>query len=251
VGLGDGFIGHGWFFLLEGCVMREDLADGVTVYLGDCQEILPTLGKVDAVVTDPPYGIGENSRKAASRGLLASPTDYGDFDWDRPIDAATLALVRGAGRWCIMFGGNYYDAPASSCWLVWDKLNNGDFADCELAWTNLPKAVRIMRWMWNGMLRAEKGAREHPTQKPREVMKWCIEQLPEPNRTILDPFMGSGTTGVAAVKLGRKFIGIEIEPKYFDIARRRISDALKQPDLFIEKPKPAVQESWADMWSKD
>lgn len=224
---------------------KEVLAEGIVLYNADCREVLPGLPRFDAVVTDPPYGINENSRKVASRGKLAAPVDYGEFDWDRePIDAETLALVRAAGRWAIIFGGNYYDAPAASCWLVWDKLNgDNDFADCELAWTNLPKAVRRIQWRWNGMIRAEKGAREHPTQKPREVMKWCIEQIPEPNRTIIDPMMGSGTTGVAAVKLGRKFTGIERVPAYFEISLRRIEAALRQPDLFIEKPKPMKQES--------
>jgi site-specific DNA-methyltransferase (adenine-specific)/modification methylase len=125
-----------------------------------------------------------------------------------------------------------------------------DFADCELAWTNLQRAVRRIRFLWNGMIRAEKDIeREHPTQKPIEVMRWCLGFIPDA-RTILDPFMGSGTTGVAAIKLGRKFIGIEIEPKYFDIACRRIEEAARQPDLFIERPKPPVQESWDEMWKR-
>ena len=230
----------------------EHLAEGVTLHCGDCREILPTLPKVDAVVTDPPYGIGENSRKVASRGKLARPIDYGDFDWDRePPDAEIIRLIRSRSIWQIFFGGNFFELPPSSCWLVWDKKNGtNDFADCELAWTNLPKAVRRIEWLWNGMIRKGDDVREHPTQKPEGVMMWCIEQLPADAQSILDPFMGSGTTGVAAVKLGRKFIGIEIEPKYFDIACRRISEALKKPDMFIEKPKPAVQESWADMWAK-
>jgi site-specific DNA-methyltransferase (adenine-specific)/modification methylase len=223
---------------------KETLAEGVELYLGDCREILPTLGKVDAVVTDPPYGIGENSKRVASRGKMATPIDYGHFDWDRePMDAVALGLIRTKSDWQIIFGGNYFPLPPATCWLVWDKLNgDNDFADCELAWTNIPKAVRRIQWRWNGMIRAEAGTREHPTQKPREVMKWCIEHLPSGCRTLLDPFMGSGTTGVAAVKLGRKFIGIEIESRYFEIALRRISEALKQPDLFIEKPKPPKQE---------
>jgi site-specific DNA-methyltransferase (adenine-specific)/modification methylase len=224
---------------------KETLAEGVDLYLGDCREILPTLGKVDAVVTDPPYGIGENSRKVASRGKLAAPKDYGNFDWDRsPPDAAVIEMVRARSRWQIMFGGNFFTLPPSSCWLVWDKKNGtNDFADCELAWTNLPKAVRRIEWLWNGMIRKGDDFREHPTQKPEGVMKWCIEQLPDDCATILDPFMGSGTTGVAAVKLGRKFIGIEIEPKYFDIACKRIQAALDAPDMFVEAPKPAKQEA--------
>lgn len=172
--------------------------------------------------------------------------DYGHAVWDdQPIGDDLMALVKASGRWQIIFGGNYYACPPASCWLVWDKENGStDFADCELAWTNLDKAVRRIRFMWHGMLRANGETRgDHPTQKPIGVMRWAIQQLPADARTILDPFMGSGTTGVAAVKLGRKFTGIEIEPTYFDIACRRISDALKQPDMFIAPPAAvAVQD---------
>ena len=224
---------------------RVDLLDGrVTLYRGDCREILPTLGKVDAVVTDPPYGINENSRKVASRGKLAAPKDYGEFKWDAaPIDSSTVALLQASSRWQIIFGGNYFTLGPTSCWLVWDKQNGtNDFSDCELAWTNLQKAVRRIYWRWNGMIRRGDDVREHPTQKPEGVMKWCIEHLPDGVETICDPFMGSGTTGVAAVKLGRKFIGIEIDARYFDIACRRIEDAAKQPDMFVEPTSKPVQE---------
>jgi len=225
---------------------RVETIGNATLYLGDCRDILPTLGKVDAVVTDPPYGIGESAGKAKTRtsGLTSKVKsaqlyrkDYGDDDWDdKPIDAELMAAVRSAGRWNIIFGGNYYEVPATSCWLVWDKLNGAtDFADCELAWTNLPKAVRRIQFLWNGCMRAQGETRgDHPTQKPIGVMKWAIGHLPAPSDTILDPFMGSGTTGVAAVQMGRKFIGIEREPKYFDIACRRIEDAQRQGDMFLE-----------------
>jgi DNA modification methylase len=204
-----------------------------TLYLGSCEDILPTLPKVDAVVTDPPYGIGEAAKPSASRvrqtKLWNAARDVRQYDagkWDNsPITPEALQQVRNAGRWQIIFGGNYYDCPPAKCWLVWDKVNSGDYADCELAWTNLPQAVRLIRYMWNGMIR-EKGAQrgDHPTQKPVEVMKWCISHLPDPAETILDPFMGSGTTGVAALQMGRKFIGIEREPKYFEAACRRIRE---------------------------
>ncbi len=212
-----------------------------TLYLGDCLDIIPALERVDAVITDPPYGIGEAAGANKSRGNLAIAKDYGVDAWDNnPIDKVLMDFVVNAGRAVIIFGGNYYPMPAASCWLVWDKENGAnDFADAELAWTNLPKAVRLIRYRWNGMLRANNEQRgDHPTQKPLGVMRWCIDQAGNP-QTILDPFMGSGTTGVAAVQMGRKFIGIEREPKYFDIACRRIEDATRQEQLFPpEIPKP-------------
>ena len=222
----------------------EHLAEGVSLYLGDCREILPTLGRFDAVVTDPPYGIGEAAGANKSRRKMAIAKDYGSSTWDDSTadEAVSLAISKATNS--IVFGGNYYNFPPTPCWLVWDKLNSGDFADCELAWTNLQKAVRRIQFRWNGMIRQNNEPRgDHPTQKPIEVMRWVIQQLPEDAMTILDPFMGSGTTGVAAVKLGRKFTGIELEPKYFDIACRRIADAMKQPDFFVERPAPVKQET--------
>lgn len=225
------------------------LLDGrVRLINADCREVLSGLHGIDACVTDPPYGIGEAAGKNASRGNLAVAKDYGDDDWDdEPISPELMAEVRKAARWSIIFGGNYYDCPPASCWLVWDKENgSNDFADCELAWTNLPKAVRRLRFMWNGMLRAHGEPRgDHPTQKPIGVMKWCIEQLPREAETILDPFMGSGTTGVAAIQLGRKFVGIERNPKYFEVAVRRLQSAHRQPDLFIDPTPTPVQEAMA------
>ena len=214
---------------------RKEVIGNATLYLGDCRDILPTLPKVDAVVTDPPYGIGADKGAGKSADKWAAFT--GDARWDdSPIPEGLMAAVRAAGKWQIIFGGNYYAAAPTSCWLVWDKANGAnDFADCELAWTNLPKAVRLIRYMWNGMLRAHGEPRgDHPTQKPVGVMKWCISHIPEPGKTILDPFMGSGTTGVAAVQMGRRFIGIERDRRYFDIACRRIEDAQRQGDLLIQ-----------------
>lgn len=212
----------------------EKIGDA-TLYLGDCRDILPTLEPFDAVVTDPPYGIGEAAGKNASRTKMAVAKDYGDDEWDNePLTPETLALIRAAGRWNIIFGGNYYDSPATSCWLVWDKLNgNNDFADCELAWTNLPRAVRRIRYLWNGMLRANGEKRgDHPTQKPVGVMAWCLQQLPPGTRSVIDPVMGSGTTGVACVAAGLEFTGIEREEKYFDAACRRIDEEYSKPRLF-------------------
>jgi site-specific DNA-methyltransferase (adenine-specific)/modification methylase len=209
-----------------GGIIREEVIGKARLLLGDCRDILPSLERVDLVCTDPPYGIGEAAGKAKTRDKLAKAIDYGNDAWDNePISTDLMRAVRAAGRWNIIFGGNYYDCPPAKCWLVWDKCNTGDFADAELAWTNLPKAVRVIRYMWNGMLR-EKGAQrgDHPTQKPLEVMKWCIGHAPD-SEAILDPFMGSGTTGVAAIQMGKAFIGIEREERYFEAAVRRIREA--------------------------
>lgn len=198
-------------------------------------DILPSLNKVDAIVTDPPYGIGEAAGKNKSRGNLAIAKDYGNDSWDDyPITQSHIDLMRSKSDWQIIFGGNYFPLPPTKCWLVWDKLNgSNDFADCELAWTNLDKAVRRIQFLWNGMLRQNKESRgDHPTQKPIGVMAWCINHLPDSCVTILDPFMGSGTTGVAAMKLNHKFIGIEINSKYFEIACRRIEECQRQGDMF-------------------
>lgn len=226
---------------------RIECFGNAKLYLGDCREILPTLPKVDGCITDPPYGIKEARGKNASRskrgtsahavpGKIIASRDYGDEDWDDEIlDEATMALIRGSARWSVIFGGNYYAHPPSKCWLVWDKLNgNSSYADCELAWTNLDKAVRRIKHMWNGMCREGMEPRGfHPTQKPLNVMAWSIEMLPSTCRTIIDPLMGSGTTGVAALRLGRDFIGIERSEKYFDIACRRVEDASRQTDMFV------------------
>jgi len=193
----------------------------------------------DAVVTDPPYGIDEANGKNIGRGCLAPSIDYGYSNWDkRAIQEAINPIFR-ISTYQIIFGGNYYDLPPTSCYLVWDKKNGkNSFADCELAWTNLKKAVRKIDYLWHGMIRANNEPRgDHPTQKPLGVMRWCLTHIPDAI-TILDPFMGSGTTGVACVEHGRKFTGIEIDPKYFDIACKRISQAKRQAKLFDDKPIP-------------
>lgn len=215
--------------------MREEIINDCRLILGDCRDVLPTLGKFDLLLTDPPYGIGEAAGKNKSRSKLAVSKDYGDDDWDSaPPSAELINEIRELSKHQIIFGGNYFILPPTSCWLVWDKENGEtDFADCELAWTNLPKAVRRIKYMWHGMLRANGEKRgDHPTQKPIGVMNWCLMQAPDECKTVFDPFMGSGTTGVSCVGMGRSFTGIEREPKYFDIACRRIEDAYRQQRLF-------------------
>ena len=203
---------------------RVEKIGDATLYLGDCLEILPTLPKVDAVITDPPYGIGMHGGKIgrANYEVLS--------EWDSsPADISHLLAL---GVPSVIWGGNYFAVPPSQCWLVWDKETQGitTFADCELAWTNLPRAVRMVRHLWSGPYMREREVRFHPTQKPTRVMRWAAEFLPD--GVMLDPFMGSGTTGVACAQLGRKFIGIEIEPKYFDIACERIDNAYRQKRMF-------------------
>lgn len=218
---------------------RKEIIGDCELWLGDCRDILPTLPKVDAVVTDPPYGIGEDGgrfrdRKGGRHRVLPK------LGWDSaPPDADVFALMLGCSDEQIIWGGNYFTdkLPPSKGWLYWQKLMGGDFSDGELAWTSRDRALREFT-----KCPKAQGA-EHPTQKPVELMKWCLELIPDAH-TILDPFAGSGTTGVACVKLGRSFIGIEREPKYFDIACRRIADAYKQPDLFVQPPAPKpVQEA--------
>ncbi len=205
---------------------RIETIGDATLYLGDCRDILPTLGKVDAVVTDPPYGIGitRSNRLAVSRGM-------GGKSWDdEPVDSATLAAILALAPEAIIWGGNYFDLPPTRCVLVWDKVNEGrDFADIELAWTNIDAVARIYRLRPMNM----DGGKVHPTQKPEALMKWCLSKL-SGRGAVLDPFMGSGSTGVACALHGQPFVGIERELSYFDIACRRIEEAYRQPRLFAE-----------------
>lgn len=222
----------------------ETIAEGVTLYLGDCREILPTLGKVEAVVTDQPYGTGwvkgggKNAGDYAAKGEKPA-WDVWNTDWIKLAQADTYAAFCPSSRLRDLlneFGGGALrtyvksnprpalggDAPSLEPIVVYPKVRFGSTQHFV----------------------AYNGDNEyHPTQKPLPLMAWLIEGVSARGETVLDPFMGSGSTGVAAVQLGRKFIGIELEPHYFDIACRRIAEATKQQDLFIEKPKPAKQEA--------
>jgi DNA modification methylase len=199
--------------------------DAVTIFCGDCREIVPQLGRFDLLLTDPPYGIGaDNRRRILSRGKLAAATDYGESNWDAaPVSTELLKMVRGLCEKQIVWGGNYFELPPCVGPMVWDKLNgSNDFADGELAWNNLGTALRIYRHRWNGMIRKDHETRFHPTQKPLALMLWCIG-LAGDVQTILDPFAGSGTTGRAAKDLGRKATLIEREERYCEIAARRMA----------------------------
>ncbi len=224
-------------------IKREVQIGDCRLILGDMRDVVPMLGTFDLCLTDPPYGIDENDKKVASRGKLAAPKDYGSFDWDKSAaDADQMALIRASSKHQIVFGGNYFELPKAPRWLIWDKENSGDFADGEMAWCSIPGALRIFRWQWNGFIRKGSDVREHPTQKPVGVMEWCLSQVPTA-KTVFDPFMGSGTTGVACAKRGLTFTGIELHEPYFDIACERIRKAYAQPDMFVAQPvKHPVQE---------
>lgn len=200
-----------------------------TLYLADCMDVLPTLPKVDAVITDPPYGIGISSNPVRQK--------HERMEWDAaPPDAYVIESLLKCSKEQVIWGGNYFDLPPSKCFLVWDKVQPENFtlAMCEQAWASMNKPAKMFRM---SVLSYRK---EHPTQKPVELMAWCIEQAGNP-QTILDPFMGSGTTGVASVQMGKNFIGIEREPKYFEMACNRIEQAQRQIDMFgetVKKPMP-------------
>jgi len=207
-------------------------ADGITIYHGDCAEIAPTIGRFDLLCTDPPYGIGEargrnktRSKPAFGKGGIVVARDYGVSDWDdAPPSDGLLADLSSRTTWKCIFGGNYYNLPPTKCWLIWDKENgDSDFADAELAWTNYTGAVRLRRHRWNGMLRLGNEPRYHPTQKPLAVMSWAIGLCPERPATVLDPFMGSGTTLRACKDLGIRCVGIKREERYCEIAVRRLA----------------------------
>ena len=207
--------------------MRVEHIGDATLYLGDCLEIMPTLGTVDAVVTDPPYGIDAGNMslgKSAGSKMARS-------SWDKQhADISRLPKVPS-----IIWGGNYFPLPPSRCFLVWDKgagFKGRDFAECEMAWCSFDANARV--FSYNPLAKGDYRQRYHKTQKPVALMNWCLGFVAG---SVLDPFMGSGTTGVACAKMGRKFIGIEINETYFDIACERIAKAYAQPDMFIEPPK--------------
>lgn len=221
---------------------QETLAEGVTLYCGDCREVLPLIGKVDAVVSDPPYGMNWNTDSTRFKGGgspgISRPAIVGD---DREFDPSTILSL---GLPTVLWGYNHLAPrlPVGKT-LIWLKQNPASFgeflSDAELGWATGGNGVwAFYRPRSIATAVQEGGGRvAHPTQKPVAVMRWSIGFVGDAE-CILDPYMGSGTTGVAAVNEGRKFVGIEIDPHYFDIACRRISQALASPDLFIEPPAP-------------
>lgn len=225
---------------------RIERIGSATLYLGDCREVLQTLGAFDAVITDPPYGINANTRTKKSARVGASASRHaGDpvlQDWpnvvgdNMPFDPAVWVTL---GR-CVLFGANHFSdrLPASGKWLIWDKRRGNtsdDNADCEIAWSNAKGPARVFSHLWRGMIRdSETGQkRVHPTQKPIALMEWVLRHTTKEGETVLDPYMGSGTTGIAALRTARKFIGVEIEKQYFDTACRRIEAETRQCKLAV------------------
>jgi site-specific DNA-methyltransferase (adenine-specific) len=204
--------------------------DGITIYHGDCREVLPTLepASIDLVLTDPPYGIGHPTNYAErNRGVIFPcrnnyPPVFGD---DQPFDPSHLL------KWpCILWGANYYAdrLPPVSGWLVWDKERPDtlDQSTCELAWSNFVKGVRRFRYLWNGCMRASNEPLVHPTQKPTALMVWCLSLKWTPPGLVLDPYMGSGPIVEAAKLVGRRAIGIEIEERYCEVAAKRLAQGV-------------------------
>jgi len=218
-------------------IIKEERIGNCRLILGNCLEVMPGIGRVDAVLTDPPYGI------KADENPIRSKFKHKKKGWDkkRP-EKEIFDLMIELSTEQIIWGGNYFTDyyPPSMRWLVWDKMQ-GDFslADCEFAWTSQDKAARIFKYSRG---KALQDGKQHPTQKPIALMEWCLGFLPKAE-SILDPFMGSGTTLVACAKMGRKGIGIELDPEYFEIACKRVEAAYAQPDFFVAPPVAAKQET--------
>ena len=217
----------------EKYIEKRQIGD-CTLYLGDCMAVLPELGHIDAILTDPPYGIGFG--KSHTKWSANRKTVLGDWD-DVAPDLTPLLTVADQ---IIIWGGERFSLPVSRGWLTWVKPDAPrTFTSTEFAWTNQDKPARHLLHSISATNAERVG---HPTQKPLRLMKWCLEQFPEACRVILDPFMGSGTTGVACIKMGKQFIGIEREAAYFEIACKRIEEAYKQPDMFVQPVAKPVQE---------
>ena len=216
---------------------RIEKIGNATLYLGDCREILPTLPKVDLVLTDPPYGIGRDKGMGGggfdSTGTWKRKPKKYEGDWDDVApDGLLIDAAVSIGELAVVWGGNYFNLQRENGkWLVWNKQQvMPSFSDAELAWTTFSGSSVKMLNLHCNKARMEVG--QHPTQKPVALMEWCINLAPKTTSTVADPFMGSGTTGVACANLCKTFIGIEREPKYFDIACQRIENAYRQERLF-------------------
>lgn len=200
----------------------------VTLYNADCRAVLPTLGPVDAVITDPPYGISfaaQPTTGGRKRGQKAEK-------WDDETPTDLVLSLPALAPLCVMWGGNYYPLPCTRGWLMWRKPDAPpSMAHGELAWTNLDQNLRVIDWSIAATNPERVG---HPTQKPVRVMSWSMEQVGVPEGgTVFDPFTGSGTTAIACIRSGRRFIGVERDETHFATAVARIKAELSQGDLFL------------------
>lgn len=218
-----------------------------TLHLSDCREILPTLAKPFRICADPPYGMdyrsGHNSGRAGvGAKMVRKDGNFKPIAGDKePFDPSFLLALDVPS---IIWGANHFNdkLPAGKRWLIWNKLCGKtplpSGSDLEMAWCNEKGPDRIFDHLWRGIMRAGEenvvhSGKQHPNQKPVALMSWCLTFI-EGDGPICDPFMGSGSTGVAAVRAGMDFIGIESEPEHFATACRRIEEAQRQGDLFIE-----------------
>lgn len=231
-------------------MIRIETIGDAKLYLGDCREIMPSLTGFDAIVTDPPYGISycHGGRKGGKAMGTDGQSIVGD---DEPFDPRPF-LARGE---CLFWGAEHFKSrlPEGGRWMVWNKRRIGVVRDqgcVENAWHSMDGVTRLIDHPGDGAdMGHERGQpRWHSNQKPIDVMRWCLTFTNA--RTILDPFMGSGTTGVATIKTGRKFIGIEIDQKHFDVACKRIEGAVSEPDMFAEASTTPKQGSWTEMWTR-
>ena len=211
----------------------------IKIIHGNCMDFMATLKDkaFELAICDPPYGIGEDGAKNHSRGQLAKPTLYIAKNWDRNIPPKTYfdELLR-VSKNQIIWGGNFFIdfLKSTSCIIVWDKVNSGDFADCELAWTSFKSSVRKFSYMWNGMLQQNmknKEHRIHPTQKPVALYQWLLKNYAKQGDKILDTHLGSGSSAIAADIMGFDFVGIEIDEDYYKAALDRFNRHKQQLTL--------------------
>ena len=221
---------------------RVQIGDA-TLYLGDCMEILPTLSKVDAVITDPPFGVGNFVQTTGTlRGRGDSFAQSVDWNESAP-PPEFFQMIQSMSRHRIIWGANFFNCfEDRGGAIIWDKAQPmPNFSKADIASCTHFQKTEIVRIPWTNFNVARQAETSHPCERPVELYEWCIQYLPKPIKTVLDPFLGSGSCGVATIRMGRKFIVIEREPKYFEIACKRIEQAASQHQLFEPESRQQVQ----------